>query len=112
MLGALLGRKGSGLLGRATSTSTVRQASSAWKQQGDVGRAEETVAAVQQQLDALDAECSAEMDALSAKLDAARLSLSREIMAPLKKNIVVTAAGVAWLPYYRVSETSLEPAWE
>jgi hypothetical protein len=111
VLGALLGRKKSGLLSRTATSSTVRQASTAWKQQGDVGRAEETVAAIHQQLDALDAECTAEMDALATKLDAATLPLARQVITPLKKNIVVTAVGVAWLPYVRVSETSLEPAW-
>ena len=112
VLGALLGRKKSGLLTGATSATTVRRASSAWKQQGDVGRAQDTVAAIQQQLDALDAECAAEMETLAAKLDAATLPLIRETVAPLKKNIAVTAIGIAWLPYLRVSETSLEPAWE
>jgi hypothetical protein len=111
VLGALLGRKKSGLLGRAASTTTVRQASSAWKQQGDVGRAQDTAAAIQQQLDALDAECTAEMDALAAKLDTATLPLTRETVTPLKKNIAVTAIGIVWLPYLRTSETSLEPAW-
>jgi len=111
VLGALLGRKGSGLLGRAGSASTVRQASSAWKQQGDVGRAEDTAAAVQQQLDLLDAECTAEMDALAAKLDAARTPLQKQTLAPLKKNISIMALGLAWLPFFQVSETVLEPAW-
>jgi hypothetical protein len=111
VLGALLGRKKTGVLTSAASATTVRRASSAWKQQGDVGRAQDTVAAIQQQLDALDAECAAEMDALTAKLDAATLPLTRETVAPLKKNIAVTAVGIAWMPYFRVSETSLEPAW-
>ena len=112
VLGALLGRKKSGLLGRAASTTTVRQASSAWKQQGDVGRAQDTVAAIQQQLDALDAECSAEMDALAAKLDAATVPLTRGTAMPLKKNIAVTAIGIAWLPYRGAEGGALEPAWK
>ena len=112
VLGALLGRKGGGLLGRAASATTVRQASSAWKQQGDVGRAVDTVAAVQQQLDALDGECTTEMAALAAKFDAATIPLQKQTLAPLKKNLVVTAVGVAWLPFFQVGETALEPAWE
>jgi hypothetical protein len=111
VLGALLGRKASGLLGRTATASTVRQASSAWKQQGDVGRAEDSVAAVRQQLEALNAECTAEIDATTAQFDAATVPLSRETLTPLKKNIIVTAVGVAWVPYFQVSETSLEPAW-
>jgi hypothetical protein len=111
VLGALLGRKKSGLLGRAASTTTVRQASSAWKQQGDVGRAQDTVAAIQQQLDALDAECTAEMEALAAKLDAATVPLTRETVTPLKKNIAVSTIGIAWLPYRRTEGGALEPAW-
>ncbi|MFN0125696.1 MAG: ATP-binding protein [Verrucomicrobiales bacterium] len=112
VLGALLGRKGAGLVRRSSTTATVRQASSAWKQQGDVGRAQDTVAAIHQQLDALDTECAAEMQALQATLDPASLPLRRETISPLKKNIVVTAIGLAWLPYFQVSESALEPAWE
>jgi hypothetical protein len=106
VLGALFGRKKVSI-----ASATVRQASSAWKQQGDVGRAEDTVAAVRQQLEALDAECSAEITALAAKLDALTTPLKYQTVAPLKKNIVVTAVGVAWMPFFQVSATELEPAW-
>jgi hypothetical protein len=107
VLGALFGRKKVSI----ASAATVRQASSAWKQQGDVGRAEDTVAAVRQQLEALDAECSAEITALAAKLDAMTTPLKHQTVAPLKKNIAVTAVGVAWVPFFQVSATELEPAW-
>ena len=107
VLGALFGRKKVSI----ASAATVRQASSAWKQQGDVGRAEDTVAAVRQQLEALDAECSAEITALAAKLDAMTTPLKQQTVAPLKKNIAVTAVGVAWVPFFQVSATELEPAW-
>lgn len=110
VLGVLFGRKKGGLIG--TATTSARQASSAWKQQGDVGRAEDNADAVRKQLDALDAECSAEMDALTARLDTSRMPLQSQTLPPLKKNIVVTALGIAWLPFFQVSDTALEPAWE
>ncbi len=111
VLGTLLGRKSRGgvLTG---SGAAMRQAGRAWNQGGDLDRAEDTVEAVQKQLDALDAECATAMDALAAKFDTGKMALQPQLLPPLKKNITITAVGVAWLPFFQVSESVLEPAWE
>lgn len=57
-------------------------------------RSEASVAAVRQQLKALDTECSAEITALAAKLDAMTTPLNHQIVAPLKKNIDVTVVKI------------------
>jgi hypothetical protein len=112
MLGALFGRKvmsGSTITRGATA---ARAAGRAWQQQGDVGRAAESAEAVKQQLDALETELKGEIAELEDRFDCTKTPLQGLRINPLKKNIVVTAVGVAWLPYFRVSATSLEPAWE
>jgi hypothetical protein len=112
MLGALFGRK---VLSGSTITrgaTAARAAGRAWQQQGDVGRAAESAEAVKQQLDALETELKGELAELEDRFDCTKTPLQGLRINPLKKNIVVTAVGVAWLPYFRVSATSLEPAWE
>ncbi len=111
VLGALLGRKTFGVGTMSKGASSIRQASQAWKQQGDVGRAEDTVQAVQALLDDLDRQCTAEMAALEKSFDAASMPLQKQAIPPMKKNIVVTAVGIAWLPHFENRDGSLEPAW-
>lgn len=111
VLSVLLGRK-SKTRSLSTGATAMRQVGRAWSQGGELDRAEETVEAVQKQLDALEEECAASLAALEDKFDAARMKLTQQILPPLKKNIAVTAVGVAWLPYFKVSDTALEPAWE
>ncbi|MGI8602485.1 MAG: ATP-binding protein [Verrucomicrobiales bacterium] len=112
VLGALFGRKvmGSGTLGRGATAA--RAAGRAWQQQGDIGRAKESVGAVQQQLDALEAELKIEIDKLHLNYDLAKAPFQTSKISPLKKNIIITGVGLAWLPFFRVSSTSLEPAWD
>ena len=112
VLGALLGRKTISATTVSRGATAARQAGRAWSQKGDVTRAEDTVGAVHAMLDALDAECSAEIAAMSTRFDAATIPLETQTLVPFKKNILVTAVGVAWVPFFRVSESSLEPAWE
>ena len=112
VLGALLGRKTISATTVSRGATAARQAGRAWSQKGDVTRAEDTVGAVHAMLDALDAECSAEIAAMSTRFDAATIPLETYNLVPFKKNILVTAVGVAWVPFFRVSESSLEPAWE
>ncbi len=112
VLGALMGRK-SGLGGLASkSGSVIGAAGRAWKQSSDVGRAEDTVEAVTAQLNALEGEMTAEVAKLQSQFDIMKENLETLKIPPLKKNVVLTALGLAWLPHYRVNESTLEPAWE
>jgi hypothetical protein len=97
ILGAVLGRRavGTGTLGRATTAA--RGASRSYKEAQDVQRAQETVAALQQQLADLEAQVQAEMDAAGA-IDAAAEPLETVTLRPKRTGIAVQAVGLAWVP--------------
>jgi hypothetical protein len=99
VLGALMGRK---TISKSTVTavgSAARQAARGRKEAGDVGRAEETVSTVEQQLKDLEAQLKAETDTLQSKLDATTESLETVTVKPKKTNISVRLFTLAWVPY-------------
>jgi hypothetical protein len=96
ILGAFLGKKtiSSGNVSRAASA--IRGAGRAAKESSDVGRAEETVEAVEQQLAELQLQFKAEIDAAEAKLDVAMEDLEKIELKPRKTGITVKAVVLAW----------------
>lgn len=96
ILGAFLGKKtlSSGNVSRAATA--VRGAGRAAKESSDVGRAEETVEAVEQQLADLQLQFKAEIDAIEAKLDVAMEDLEKIELKPKKTGITVKAVVLAW----------------
>jgi hypothetical protein len=84
LLGAFMGRK-------AMSASTIGRAGTAMsragrsmEQAGDIGRAQETVAEYQRQLDDLNAQFQEETNALEAKIDPANEELEPVAISPKK----------------------------
>jgi hypothetical protein len=94
VLGALFGRKlvGAGNIGRATTAA--RGMSRTMQEQEDVARATESVETLQAQLAELNAECQAEIAALSA---AATPSIEALELTPKKSDITVTRVALAWI---------------
>jgi hypothetical protein len=98
ILGAFFGRK-------ATSVATVSRAATALRTATRVGaerqqaaQADESVAAVQQQIDALQAQGAAAIAELKARLDPAALPLESLAIAPRKGDISVGELVAAWVP--------------
>jgi hypothetical protein len=112
ILGAFLGRKSIsvGTIGRATTAA--RGAGRVLKETQDVGRARETVAAVDEAIAALDAEFKAEADALGARIDALTEPLETLALKPTRQGISVRLVALAWAPYWRDRAGALTPAWE
>ena len=110
ILGAVLGRKtiSVGNIGRATTAA--RGAGRVLKEREDVTRAQETVAAVQQALAALDAELQADMAALEARSEPDRLD--SVAIRPKKSDVRVRLCALAWLPHWRDQAGRLTPAWK
>jgi hypothetical protein len=81
------------------------------KEAQDVGRAQETVAAVNQQLADLDALFKAETEAIEKSFDPQTESLETITLKPTKANIAVRLASLAWAPYWHDSEGQATPAW-
>jgi hypothetical protein len=112
ILGAFLGRKSInvGTIGRATTAA--RGAGRVLKETQDVGRAKETVAAVDEALAALDAQFKAEADALGARTDPLTEPLETIALKPTRQNIAVRLVALAWAPGWRDAAGAVTPAWE
>ena len=112
ILGAFLGRKSInvGTIGRATTAA--RGAGRVLKETQDVGRAKETVAAVDEALAALDAQFKAEADALGARTDPLTEPIETIALKPTRQNIAVRLVALAWAPGWRDAAGTVTPAWE
>lgn len=111
VFGALMGRKS--ITGAVSKGATaMRSATRAWQQSGDVGRAEEKLAGIAAEEAELNAELEQAIQAARESFDIDREPLETESIKPLKKNIAVTLAGLAWIPFYDVGGGQLEPAFE
>jgi hypothetical protein len=100
VLGALLGRKAvsTATLGRATTAA--RGMGRTMKEQQDIARARETLAAAEQQKAALEAQVQAEVDALGAARDPLTEPLGPVPVKPKRTDITVQAVGLAWVPFW------------
>ncbi|MDQ7840516.1 MAG: type IV secretion system DNA-binding domain-containing protein [bacterium] len=98
ILGGLFGRRAisTSTLGRATTAA--RGASRSYKEAQDVQRAEETVAVLQQQLNELEAQLKAEIDAAAGAVNPLGDALETVAVKPKRTGITVQAVGLAWTP--------------
>jgi hypothetical protein len=111
ILGAFTGRKliSSGTLGRATTA--MRDVGRTVDEQGDIKRAEESLAALKQKQAELEAEFQAEVDALGAQTDPMAETLDGITIRPRKSDIAVDALGLVWMPFWQDAPGSLTGAW-
>ncbi len=109
ILGAFFGRKAMsvGTVGRATTA--VRGAGRAMRERGDVERASESAAAVQERLNALQQEFDAETAGLQGRFDPLTVELSRATVRPRKTDITVAELGLVWLPWRTAADGTAEP---
>ncbi len=106
ILGAFLGRKTISAASVSKVATAARAGTRAIQESSDVGRAEETVEAVQQQLNDLQAQFDAEVASVAGAMDPATEQFERIVLKPKKTNITVRTLVLAWAPY-----ASDEPAW-
>jgi hypothetical protein len=111
LLGAFMGRKGmsASTLGRATTAA--RGVGRTMKESQDIGRAKETVGAVQQQLQELEEQLRAETAALDERTNPEAEALERQTFKPKRTNIVVRLVTLVWAPYVTSADGSSAPAW-
>ncbi len=108
LLGAFTGRKSSI---RGGATSAARGIGRSMSQSSDVGRAEDTVEAIQKQLADLNAEFQAESAQLAARIDPSTETLDTITVRPKKADITVQLVSLAWAPYWQDETGSLAPGW-
>ena len=98
ILGSILGKS---LINQSTiyrSSTAVKSASRAHKSAGNVGRAEESYERVEQQLAMLEEDMKQDLEAVGARYEAAVSEIDTVTIRPLKRDVVVKAFMVAWLP--------------
>ena len=111
ILKGLTGRKPS-LGSIAGSVATAgRGAARTVQQHGDIGRAEDRLKMVEEEAAALEAEIEKATREVRDRCDPGLEKFRTETEKPLKKNILITAAGLAWVPYYNAGGGTLEPAF-
>ncbi|MDZ7263755.1 MAG: ATP-binding protein [candidate division KSB1 bacterium] len=111
LLGAFLGRKSlnRSTLGRAATT--VRGAGRAMKESKDIGRAEENVQVLQQQLEQLQAELNAEIEQIQTTIDPLTERLETITFTPKKQDISVSLVALAWAPFWQDDKGGVQAAW-
>jgi hypothetical protein len=108
VFGALFGRKRFS----TAATSAMRTAGRATRQSGDVGRAEENLLAIQQQLQELQDQLDFDMEAARSRMDAGNEPLEVISIKPKKTNIQVQLLTLAWVPFAPDASGQMKPAWE
>ena len=111
VLGAFLGRKAVSATTLGRATTAARGASKTAKEYQDVGRAKETVAALQGQLADLEAQFKAETDTLAAKIDPTAVPLETVTLRPTRSNVTVRLVALGWVPGWRDARGAITPAW-
>ena len=112
ILSSLFGRKAVSLSTLGRATTAARGVSKTMKESSDVGRAQETVEAVNQQLADLDAQLKVETEAIQQSSDAQTETLETVNLKPTKSNISVKLLSLVWAPQWRDAQGQLTSAWE
>jgi hypothetical protein len=111
VLGALLGRKKLSSATAGRIGTAIRTAGGASKESADVDRAAETVAKIETDLEALNAELEREIAALDTTVDVQAEELERIVVRAKSTDIAIPVFGLAWLPYAPGPDGRLRPAW-
>jgi len=112
VLGALFGRKTLSATNIGRAASSVRSAGRAVRQSQDIGRAQETLESYTEQLQGIQAEFDAEIEALKSRNDPATERFDVVQIKPKKKDISVKLIALAWAPVWRSASGELTSACE
>jgi hypothetical protein len=112
VLSSFLGRKSVSLTTLGRATTAARGVSRSMKEAEDVGRAQETVAAVNEQIADLDAQFKSDTAALEQTTDVQSEPLETVTLKPTKANIAIKHFSLAWTPYWHDAQGQATPAWE
>jgi hypothetical protein len=112
LLSSFMGRKSLNLTTLGRATTAARGVSRSMKEAQDVGRAQETVAAIQQQLAELDDQFKSETQDVEQSTGIQTEDLEKISLKPTKANISVKLLTLAWAPYWHDAEGQALPAWE
>ena len=92
ILGALFGRTSTTKLGRAIS-----KGSRAYKERGDIGRAEEALAEIAEEIELLEEELEEKIEELSEKYNLESVTIKTSSMKPKKSDIYIENISLVWI---------------
>ncbi|MCX8094885.1 MAG: ATP-binding protein [Caldisericia bacterium] len=110
ILGAILGRKVTGVGNVGRATTAARDAGRIMKEQEDIKRAEETVQKYESELKELEREFQEEIKKFEEKSDPTKEIIERIILKPSKTEINIRFFSLVWLPFFKSGDT-LTPAF-
>jgi hypothetical protein len=111
ILGAFLGRKAVSTRSATRFGAAVKSAGRMRKERMDVARAQETVAAVRQEMGELDQRLLGDIDSLEASYDPATAELEEVTVKAKSTNMTLEAFGLTWMPYRKGADGRLSPDW-
>jgi len=111
LIGAFLGRKAISKSTLGSATTAVRGVGRSMKEQEDIGRANESVEALQGYLNETEAQLQSEIQALDGKADQNETFETINVK-PKKTNISVQLLAFVWAPYWNDESGKTTPAWE
>jgi len=110
LLGAFMGRKRLSVSSVSRATSTARSASRILKENEDVGRARESVEAVEAEMARLDAAFHEDTAELMERLDPLTEALEAKTLRPLKRDISVRLLALVWTPHWKSADGKMTAA--
>jgi len=111
ILGALFGRKTISATNISKAGTSMRSASRAMNQRGDVSRAQAEVDSLVEDLKELEVELEGQVDQLSESLSVEQLVLEQYEIKPRKSDIAAEDIVLLWLPYQVHVDGKHEPAF-
>ncbi len=112
LLSGFLGRKALSIGSMGRAATAARGVSRTMKESQDVGRANESVEALNQQLLDLESQLQAEIEGLKSKSDPATEQLDTMSIKPKKRDITVRLVSLVWLPYWQTADGERKAAFE
>ncbi len=112
ILGAFLGRKAVSTRSATRFGTAVKTAGRMRKESMDVARAQETAAAVKQEMAELDQLLQSDIDNLEASYDPAAAELEEVLVKPKSTDITLETFGLTWMPYRKDASGRLSPDWQ
>ena len=112
ILGAFLGRKAVSATSATRFGTAVKSAGRMRKESMDVARAQETAAAVKNEIAELDERLQKDIDSLDAAVDPAGEELEEVTVKPQSTNITLEIFGLTWMPYRKSADGRLAPDWK
>ena len=109
ILGAFLGRKAVSVGNVTRAGSAMKSAARIGREKADVARAGESAEAVQARLEALQQEFDQETASLQSALDPEQAAIEKLQVRPRKSDISVGTVGLAWTPWKKSEDGTLEP---